>query len=370
MEGQEVLVLLSDLGYSLYVFLSVAKVDIRMAMRTRKNSLLIGISALLLPQIIQKLAKSMVIDDDWGFTNEQRAYLPMMISFHAITAFPTVASLVKELHIMNSELGRLGLSSALVCDIFGFFLFTMKTRIALYHINPSGTTTEVSYLIMLILVAFLVLRPIMFWIIKQTPQGMPVKRFYIEGVIFLALLYAVLGTFTGHSPVMGVYVLAMAIPEGAPLASTLVDRIECLVENAFMPIFVVTCALRADLSKISATTFDDLHNKLEIILLFVACTAKFLVCVLSSKYCKLPFKDALALSLIFSCKGPVELFSYTVSRDYHRYSRDRLMIKGRFGLDDEGFTEDHLDDEVVSKSTMVYTMEVMEAHDRWLNGIR
>ncbi|TYK31711.1 cation/H(+) antiporter 10-like [Cucumis melo var. makuwa] len=312
--SQEVLALLAELGYTLYTFLIAAKVDLRMTVATGKRALLIGISALLLPLITETLVVSMVVED-LALTLRQRFALPSLSSFHAIISFPVVASLVKELHIMNSELGRLCLSSALISDFVGTFILIMKGHIKRYHMNTSRISTEVGALMVLILVAFFVLRPTMFWIIKQTPQGMPVKSCYIDGVVFLALLYIVLGTFTGHASIIGAYVMGLAIPDGAPLASTLVSKFECLVEDVFMPIFVTTCALRADLSKISATTFDVVFTKLNIILLCVACTVKFVASVSSSRYCKLPFKDALALSLIMCSKGPVELIFYTIFRD-------------------------------------------------------
>lgn len=309
------LALLSDFGYTLYIFLSVAKIDIRMTIRTGKAALFIGISTLLLPIFMETLVKSWLYED-WQLTLPQKAILPLLIFFHGMTSFPVVASLVRDLKIMNSELGRLGVSSALVSDIFGSFILTIKAQKIRYNYKPSQVITEAGALIMLVLVAFFVVRPAMFWVIKHTPEGMPVKCCYIEGVVFLAFFYVVLGTFTGQSSILGAYILGLAIPDGAPLTSTLVDRIECLVENVFMPIFVTTCALRADLSKISAASFDVLFTKVNIILICVACTVKFVACVLSSKYCKLPFKDALALSLIISIKGPVDLIAYTMSKDY------------------------------------------------------
>ncbi|KAA0025156.1 hypothetical protein IC582_013204 [Cucumis melo] len=319
--SQDVLVLLANFGYTLYILLTVAKYDLKMTIRTGKASLIIGMSALLLPLIIQTLVESMAVEE-WELTEIQIGSLPLLISFHATTSFPVVASLVKELHIMNSELGRLGLSSALVSDIFGTFIMIIKGQILQYRINPSLMSTEIGVYIMLILVALFVLRPAMLWIIKHTPQGMAVKNCYIEGVIFVTLLYTVLETFTGHACIIGAYVLGLAIPDGAPLASTLVNKIECLVENVFMPIFVTTCALRADLSKISSTTFDVVFTKLNVTLLCVACTVKLVASVSSSKYCKLPFKDALALSLIMCSKGPVELITYTMSTDYNAVDRE------------------------------------------------
>lgn len=318
MESQDVLVLLADFGYTLFLFLSAAKQDVTMTIRTGKNALLIGIAAIVVPLIAGAFLKNMLYEDT-QLTKRQNRVLPLLIGFHSMTSFPVVASLVKELQIVNSELGRLGLSSALVSDIIGGFAMLTMGQVNSFDsnkANPSRATAELCALLLLILLVVFVFRPTMHWIIKQTPQGMPVKSCYIEGVVFFALSSTILANFTGQASIIGPYILGLAIPDGAPLASTLVDRIEGLVENVFMPILVITCALRADFSKISSSTFELGFTKLNIILSCVVFAVKVVASVLSSKYCKLPFKDALALSLIISCKGSVELVSYTITRDY------------------------------------------------------
>ncbi|XP_038904151.1 cation/H(+) antiporter 3-like [Benincasa hispida] len=317
-ESQDVLALLADFGYTLFLFLSAAKQDVTMTMRTGKHALLIGISAIVIPLVTGSFLKNMLYENTL-LTKEQNKLLPMLIGFHGITSFPVVASLVKELHIVNSELGRLGLSSALVSDIIGGFTLIAIGQANRFNYNladPTRAIAEFGALLLFLLLVIFVFRPIMLWIVKQTPQGMPVKSCYIEGVVFLALSSTILANFTGQASIIGPYILGLAIPDGAHLASTLVDRIECLVENVFMPILVITCALRADFSKISSSTFEPVFTKLNIILSFVIFAVKVLGSLLSSKYCKLPFKDALALSLIISSKGSVELVSYTITRDY------------------------------------------------------
>ena len=92
--------------------------DAAMITRTGKNAFIIGIPAIVVPLMTGAFLKNMLYDDT-SFTTGQNRVLPMLIGFHGMTSFPVVASLVKDLQILNSELGRLGLSSAIVSDHIG-----------------------------------------------------------------------------------------------------------------------------------------------------------------------------------------------------------------------------------------------------------
>ncbi|KAJ1404589.1 Sodium/solute symporter superfamily [Sesbania bispinosa] len=72
---------------------------------------------------------------------------------HTISSFAVIASLLNELCIQNSELGRLALSSALVSDVLSTFVASVGVALQC------------------------------FWIIKRTPEGRPVKDGYIYVII-------------------------------------------------------------------------------------------------------------------------------------------------------------------------------------------
>lgn len=313
--NQDILGLLAEFGYTLYLFLSGVKIDLSMTIRAGKNTLIIGILALLVPLFAANFVRSLLVDGS-GISEADLSTLPILISFHSMSSFPVIASLLSDLEIVNSELGRLGLSSALFSDLLSLFMMVTARQAKRFKDVPSIASLQLGALILLFLLILFVFRPAMLWIIRQTPEGMPVKGSYIQAVIFLVLFTTVLFNFTGQISIMGPYVFGLAVPDGAPLASTLVNNIECLVSDVFMPILVITCALKADLSQISSS-FDAAFTKLNIVLILVTFVVKIVSCFLTSRHCRLPFRDSLALSLIMSNKGAVELVLYTMARDYN-----------------------------------------------------
>jgi Kef-type K+ transport system membrane component KefB len=76
-----------------------------------------------------------------------------------------------------------------------------------------------------------------------------------------------------------------------------------------MPIFVTTCGMRTDLSIIK---FDNNLMAIHEIIIVLIIVAKLVASLIPPIFFKIALNDALALALLLSFKGVVQLFGYTI----------------------------------------------------------
>ncbi|KAE8713986.1 hypothetical protein F3Y22_tig00110202pilonHSYRG00105 [Hibiscus syriacus] len=146
------------------------------------------------------------------------------------TSFPVLHFLLSELKRMNSKLGRLGLSVALIGDILSVFLMTILQGLIAGPLQ--GDSKEVlqhlGKAVLFLVLVFFCLRPLLKWMVRCTVEGGKIKDAY---------LYT-----------------------GPPLGSALVEKLDPVVSRFLMPLFAATCGMRINFSHLKETTHLAEHQ--------------------------------------------------------------------------------------------------------------
>ncbi|PPR89891.1 hypothetical protein GOBAR_AA30796 [Gossypium barbadense] len=154
----------------------------------------------------------------------------------ALTSFSVIACLLAELKILNTELGRLALSSAAVGDLSTLFLVRIITLSRPFISSPLLVLVRGVITCCFLALLFFVFRPLMYWVIKRTPNGGPVAEVYITATMMAAVGCAVVTHWTDRSPLIGAFLFGLAVPDGPPLGSALIDKFECFTNGLFLSI--------------------------------------------------------------------------------------------------------------------------------------
>ncbi|VVA31550.1 PREDICTED: cation/H(+) antiporter [Prunus dulcis] len=303
----------SVFGYAFFMFLTGVKMDAGMIKKTGHKALTIGILSLVVPIICGLLTAFACA---YVFKEEEDDKVYFVAATHSLTSFAVVSSLLQDLKLLNSELGRLGLSSGLVSDMINviatstasFIRVFMGTGQPIYKIYR-----DIGSLIAYILAVVFIIRPALFWIVKHTPAGRPVKDVYIYAIFLMVLLSGILSDMFDQTVLLGPFILGLAVPDGPPLGAAIVKKFDCFFSGVFTPLFVTICAMKADLSSIGD---DRKLLTLDIVLLVVTFLSKVMASFVPSLICKMPFNDSLAIGFVMSSKGVVELASYSLFHDY------------------------------------------------------
>lgn len=296
------------------MFLIGVKMDVGLIKRTGNKALAIGVLSLVVPLAFGFSIAAACVYFTRREQDLERVFF--VAGTHSLTSFAVVSSLLEDLKLLNSELGRLGLSTALISDMLNVIITSTATffRVFMGTGQPKYKIfTDIASLIGFLLTVVFVIRPAFIWIVRHTPAGKPVKDVYLYTIFVLLMLSAFLSHAFDQTALFGAFILGLAVPAGPPLGSALVKMLDCVASGVLVPLFVTVCSMKADLS---FATYDGKLLMLDVILLVVTFVSKVIACFAPALICKMPFNDALAIGFIMSAKGIVELASYSLFHDF------------------------------------------------------
>ncbi|XVE58962.1 hypothetical protein DITRI_Ditri05aG0005300 [Diplodiscus trichospermus] len=295
------------MGFMLFLFVSGVKMDIGLLKRTGKKHFYIAVSSVFAPLITVSIV-GMVTRKSMDKQLAKLSSIGSIASSLSITAFPIHYAVLQELNLLSSEVGNLALSVALISDSIGMnFAFVCEAII------QGEVSVEVSlwYIISLvILVAFMVtaIRRAMLWIIERTPEGKPVDQFYVVAIFVLMFMLGFLTDMFGIAIAYGPFWLGLVIPNRPPLGATLVERSETIIMEIIMPFSFAFIGLSTDFNSMTEAGWSNLGPLFALVI--SGYLSKFLSTLTAAIAVALPWRDSLALSLVLSLRGHVELILY------------------------------------------------------------
>ncbi|KAF6161177.1 hypothetical protein GIB67_007818 [Kingdonia uniflora] len=294
-------------GLMLFLFLIGVKMDLSTALKSGRRPIQIAVYGLCLPYALGK-AVVYLITRYMSMDPEFLKVLQAIASIHSQSTFPVIAVFLRELNMLNSELGRLAATASIVSDICYFFIL-ISTNVFYMSINTSSRNT-VGYVISVsLLISFItfVMRPVALWINRQTPEGQPVKESHILGIIIAVLILGFVSQVAGHNYFLAPFLMGLTVPDGPPLGAALEEKLQSFISVLFLPIFFTVCGLKADVFAIA----DKLRNaSFILIIVIISVLAKTIGIMLPPLHSRMPFRDALTLALIMNSKGIIELGIY------------------------------------------------------------
>ncbi|KOM39627.1 hypothetical protein LR48_Vigan03g300900 [Vigna angularis] len=222
-----------------------------------------------------------------------------------LSSFAVISDILMELNLLATELGRIALSSAMISEILQWC--TMELQ---FNTNLSS-----GFIVVLLagacgfgLLCVVIVRPLVNIIVEKTLPGEPMKEVYVVVLLLGPLVMAAISDSLGVFFVAGPLLYGFILPNGPPVATTIIERVELIVSEFFMPFFYMYVGKRTDLS--------GLHDHWKVALtvqgiLFLGCVVKVVACALISPSYKIKTKHGVVLGLILNVKGVVELIFYS-----------------------------------------------------------
>ncbi|KAJ8750241.1 hypothetical protein K2173_014156 [Erythroxylum novogranatense] len=307
-DSQDVLGTAAGFGCSLFMFLIGVKMDPTLLFRTGKKVVIIGVTTVLTPLVFG-------LGYEWALINSYQGITVTILQ--CLSSFPVISYLVSDLKLTNSELGRMGLSSALASDILSVFLVIVLPMIG--NNSAKVITKDGAAILAFVLVTLLVIRPILVWLVERTPEGKPVNSSTVHILVVFALLSEIYFHLFHQVQYVGPFIAGLAVPSGPPLGSALVQTLESVTRAILVPLFVATTTMRADLWLIIGN-FDNI--KIFMLSMVLILAVKFVACLIISWCCNLPLVDAVVLALIMTSKGITELIMFSILRDLKIITND------------------------------------------------
>ncbi|KAK6141814.1 hypothetical protein DH2020_024442 [Rehmannia glutinosa] len=294
------------IGFMYFLFLSGVKIDINVIKRAEKKHWYIALMGVLAPlccsisialierkSLDKEIAKASSI---WGIS-----------SYLATSAFPVLYPIVRELNLLSSGIGRMALSTAVVSDAIGM------NALIIFEASRQGEQKTITALWFVMSTVFVVVtmiggvRQAMIWIVRTTPEGKQVDQIYVIAILLGVMVAGLISDMFGLTIVNGPLWLGLAVPDGPPLGTILVEKSEIIVRNFLLSFSFMYIGLVIDVSSVSGQWS---HLQPLLVMVLASNMVKMVSTLVASRFFDMVIRDSLTLSLIMSLKGEVEILLF------------------------------------------------------------
>ncbi|GAA0162661.1 transporter [Lithospermum erythrorhizon] len=300
--GELFLDYLSRMGFIFFIFSWGVKMDPKMILKTGRRGWIVGVSVTVLPTI----SGFILLKHFQKSTNIKKwKTITYVVSTNSYVSLPMVASALVQQQIINTELGHLALSSGLITNLINILFTTI-----VYSLRQVDLFSKLQYFGaygFLLLVIVIIVRPLSYWIIKQTPGTKPVNSLFVIMMWILVFATVILADHIGVPHELAAFLFGLiGVPDGPPLGSSLVQKLETLVDGLLAPLMVSYCG-----TKVNIGHYHDLKYIGTLWILVGCCLViKVVSLLLPALVVKVPPRDTVTLAFIMSSQGIVQISSH------------------------------------------------------------
>ncbi|MGO3126997.1 MAG: cation:proton antiporter [Luteimonas sp.] len=302
---------LATVGLVLFMFIIGA--ELRAVEGTRSQvraASLVGVLGISLP-----LALGLAISP-WlypRFAPEGLGFWPFalfMAAAMSVTAFPVLARILKDRNLTQTRAGRLALSAAIIDDGFVWIFLALVLTIGGAHRGP-GVGMVAAGAVVLVAVAFLVLKPLYAWLLKRgcDADGAPTRGTLVAILIGLVCCAAFAEAISLHA-VFGAFVFGVCLPRDNRLLHHLAKAFEPVSMLLLMPIVFALAGLNT-----TSEAFVGAGLGAFGLILLVAIAGKMIGGTLGARLSGYGWRDSLSVGSLINARGLMELVVLKIGLD-------------------------------------------------------
>jgi Kef-type K+ transport system membrane component KefB len=296
---------LGDIGLVLYMFSLGTHIDTHTMLRQSRKATIVSLSGILLPLLMGGIFAFFLYPEFAGSKANLVSFMLLVGTAMAITAFPVLARLLAERHMLRTSIGTLAMTCAAIDDVIGWCLLALVIAL----INATGLASvavTIGLLALFVGVMLGVVRPLLLLADRRIPS----KPVLLALTVVLLLLSAYVTNAMGIHPVFGAFMMGIVLPRRTAFIEQ-VQSIDQVNNLLFLPIYFVYNGLRTHIGLINSPVLWLICG----LVLLVACLSKILGGALSLKVLGESWKESLTLGTLMNTRGLVELIVLNIGLD-------------------------------------------------------
>ncbi|SJM83917.1 probable K(+)/H(+) antiporter 1 [Zygosaccharomyces bailii] len=307
--------LTANLGIILFMFFLGLEVDTGFIKKHLKTALSIGLVTLAVPfgfgclfsiPLYHSYGKESADAGHTKFT----VFMVFIATSISVTAFPVLCRILNELRLIKDRAGIIVLGAGIINDILGWVLLALSVILSSASSDPVNTV----YILLCTLGWFLLytypLKYLLSWVLRKThelerPKPSPLGTMCILFVMFISAYFT---DIIGVHPIFGAFIAGLIVPRENNYVVKLAERMEDIPNIVLIPIYFAVAGLQADLTLLNqGRDWGYIFASIGI-----AIGSKIVSGSLLSQVFGLFWRESLAVGILMSCKGIVEIVVLSV----------------------------------------------------------
>ncbi|ESQ42530.1 hypothetical protein EUTSA_v10012665mg [Eutrema salsugineum] len=297
------------MGFFYFFFLTAAKTDVAAIFKSPRKHKYIATIGVLVPMLCVG-AVGMAMRDQMDKNLSKISALGGVAFALAFSSFPVIYTILRDMNLLNSEVGKFAMSVALLGDMAALCVLIFFE--AMMQADGGGSQAVVWYLVSAVIFAafmILVVRRGLEWVVSQTPDGKLVDQNYIVMILMGVLVACFLTDMLGLSIGVGPIWLGLLVPQGPPLGSTLAVRSETFIHEFLMPFSYGLVGLNTNVNFLNDENWPQQLSPL-FYMTTVGFITKFVSIVAAALFFKVPTRESLTLGLMMNLRGQIDILLY------------------------------------------------------------
>ncbi|KAJ6738876.1 CATION/H(+) ANTIPORTER 15-LIKE [Salix koriyanagi] len=158
----------------------------------------------------------------------------------AVTGYPIVARVLKDVKLLHSDIGRMAMSASLVTYLISWILVIIGIAFSNHTIGDALVAVG------FVLFCFIVVRPALAIIISKTSKENIYSENYLCFVLVAISAFAVVTDVLGTNSIVEAFIFGLIMPNRI-LAEAFLDKFEDFVTGYLLPLFFTICGLIIDI---------------------------------------------------------------------------------------------------------------------------
>lgn len=301
-EQAHLLDVVGQVGVLLLVGITGAHLDLKLVRRRGATAVKISLAGLLIPLTLGIGVAFLLPAAMMAGSTTRPTFAVFLGVAMCVSAIPVIAKTLADMNLTHRDVGQLTLTAGMVDDAVGWFLLSVVSAMAVSGVHGWKVALSVGYLIVFVVLAALVGRPLVRWAFQLAGRSSDSGPSVITAVVVI-IAGAAITQSLGLEGVFGAFVAGVLV--GAPGAGepARLASLRTVVMWVLAPIFLATAGLRMDLTALATPSVA----LAAVVVLAIAIIGKFAGAYIGARTSRLTRREGLALGAGMNSRGVVEV---------------------------------------------------------------
>ncbi len=309
-ESLGIMQMVAQLGVVLFMFLVGLELDPKLLRGRGHTSVAISHTSIIVPFLLGTGLAFYMYPRFSDPSVPMSAFALFMGVAMSITAFPVLARILTERHLMRTRVGAVTIACAAVDDVTAWCILAFVVAIS-RSAGISGAFVTTGLTLLYIVGMYVIARPLLVRLAARVATPDAMSQNVVAVVIMLVFASAWATELIGVHALFGAFLFGAMMPKTGGFGRALAEKLEDLVLVALMPLFFAFSGLRTEIGLLDSPGDWAMCG----VIIVLAVAGKLGGSAVAARLTGLSWRESGALGLLMNTRGLVELIALNIGLD-------------------------------------------------------